>query len=175
MKWTLWICATMLLTRGAICRANAVEEESREPSRPNVLLLLTDQQTMRAMSVYGNHYLHTPYMDSLARTGVRFSISYCAAPVCGPARSSLITGRMPHETGVNFNGDVPDPAIPNVGEIFRRAGYETAWAGKWHLPASYPRAPRSAESRQTEPTSGASVPAVGPSSPPAREKCLSGE
>jgi arylsulfatase A-like enzyme len=75
---------------------------------------------------------------------------------------------MPHETGVNFNGDVPDPAIPNVGEIFRKAGYETAWAGKWHLPASYPRAPRSAEPQQTEPTPGTSGSAAGPSSPPAR-------
>lgn len=114
---------------------------AEEDSRPNVLLLLTDQQTMRAMSAYGNPHLHTPNMDRLARSGVRFDISYCAAPVCGPARSSILTGRLPHETGVNLNGQVPDPTIPNLGQVFRRAGYETAWSGKWHLPASYPRPP----------------------------------
>ena len=110
-------------------------------SQPNVLLLLTDQQTLRAMSAYGNPHLHTPNMDTLARRGVRFSISYCTSPVCGPSRSSIVTGRMPHETGVNLNGATPDPSIPNLGQIFRKAGYETAWAGKWHLPASYPKPP----------------------------------
>ena len=108
---------------------------------PNVLFLMTDQQTLRAMSAYGNRHLHTPHMDSIAAGGVRFEKSYCTSPVCGPSRSSLITGRMPHETGVNVNGQTPDPATANMGHIFRRAGYETAWAGKWHLPASYPRGP----------------------------------
>ena len=112
-----------------------------ERSRPNVLLLLTDQQTLRAMSAYGNRYLHTPHMDSLAAAGVRFGISYCTSPVCGPSRSSIVTGCMPHETGVDLNGQTPDPAIPNLGQIFRDAGYETAWTGKWHLPGSYPRPP----------------------------------
>jgi arylsulfatase A-like enzyme len=136
------ISAIAVLAFGLALPPGGRAEEPRESPRPNVLLLLTDQQTLRAMSAYGNRHLHTPNMDSLAKAGVRFSISYCAAPVCGPARSSLVTGRMPHETGVNFNGDVPDPSIPNLGETFRKAGYETAWAGKWHLPASYPRAPR---------------------------------
>ena len=109
--------------------------------RPNVLFLMTDQQTLRAMSAYGNPHLNTPHMDSLAATGVRFEKSYCTTPVCGPSRSSLITSRMPHVTGVNINGQVPDPAIPNMGKIFREAGYTTAWAGKWHLPKSYPQGP----------------------------------
>jgi arylsulfatase A-like enzyme len=109
--------------------------------RPNVLFLMTDQQTLRAMSAYGNRWLKTPHMDSIAANGVRFERSYCTAPVCGPSRSSLITSRMPHVTGVNVNGQTPDPAIPNMGHIFRDAGYVTAWAGKWHLPKSYPQGP----------------------------------
>jgi len=109
--------------------------------RPNVLFLMTDQQTLRTMSAYGNPHLKTPHMDSLAAVGVRFEKSYCTAPVCGPSRSSLITSRMPHVTGVDINGQVPDPAIPNMGQIFREAGYVTAWAGKWHLPQSYPQGP----------------------------------
>jgi arylsulfatase A-like enzyme len=123
--------------------AETCADETANSARPNVLLLMTDQQTLRAMSAYGNRYLHTPNMDTLALSGVRFAISYCTAPVCGPARSSILTGRMPHETGVNLNGDTPDGSIPNLGQIFHGAGYETAWVGKWHLPASYPRPPSS--------------------------------
>jgi arylsulfatase A-like enzyme len=113
----------------------------RRSRRPNVLFLMTDQQTLRAMSAYGNPYLKTPHMDSLAASGVRFENSYCTTPVCGPSRSSLITSRMPHITGVNINDQVPDPGIPTMGHIFREAGYATAWAGKWHLPKSYPQRP----------------------------------
>ena len=115
--------------------------QAKLSSRPNILFLMTDQQTLRAMSAYGNRYLRTPHMDSIAAGGVRFEKSYCTAPVCGPARSSLITSRMPHETGVEINGQTPDPSIPTMGHIFREAGYVTAWAGKWHLPKSYPQGP----------------------------------
>jgi len=108
-------------------------------SQPNILFLFTDQQTLKALSCYGNKYVHTPHMDSIAAEGVRFEHSYCTAPVCSPSRSSLITGLMPHETGVNVNDLSIDPAIQNMGMIFRQAGYETAWTGKWHLPRGFPR------------------------------------
>jgi arylsulfatase A-like enzyme len=104
----------------------------------NILFILTDQQSIRAMGAYGNVLVHTPNMDAIAEQGVRFTESYCPAPVCGPSRSSLVTGRMPHEVNVHVN-DVPLKAgVPTIGEIFRGAGYETAWAGKWHAPVPYP-------------------------------------
>jgi arylsulfatase A-like enzyme len=131
-----------LQTVGAAVAATAVVAHGKSVARwPNVLFLMTDQQTLRAMSAYGNPWLKTPHMDSIAARGVRFEKSYCTAPVCGPSRSSLITSRMPHVTGVNVNGKVPDPSIPNMGQIFRDAGYTAAWAGKWHLPKSYPQGP----------------------------------
>ena len=133
--------AVWLILAGLTVSGSMANDDDQTP-RPNVLLLLTDQQTMRAMSAFGNPHLHTPNMDALAQSGTRFAISYCTSPVCGPARSSIVTGRMPHETGVNLNGATPDPAIPNLGQVFRSAGYETAWAGKWHLPASYVRPPK---------------------------------
>jgi arylsulfatase A-like enzyme len=107
--------------------------------RPNVLLVFTDQQNINMISASGNPYLNTPAIDRLAHQGVMFMQSYCTSPVCGPARSSIITGRMPHETGVEWNGDVLKDDIVNAGEIFRTAGYQTVWAGKWHLPESYPQ------------------------------------
>ena len=121
------------------CLSSARRPASRE--RPNILFIMTDQQTLRAMSAYGNQYLGTPHMDSIAANGVRFANSYCTAPVCGPSRSSLVTSQMPHVTGVNVNGETPSPSIPNMGQIFREQGYATAWAGKWHLPESYPQGP----------------------------------
>lgn len=112
---------------------------SKEPSKPNVLLIFTDQQHIDMMSAMGNDLLHTPNMDRLAQRGVMFKNAYCTSPVCGPARSSIISGRMPHETSVEWNGDTMSADIKNIGEVFRENGYQTVWGGKWHLPASYPQ------------------------------------
>jgi arylsulfatase A-like enzyme len=101
--------------------------------RPNVLILLTDQQTQSAMSAHGNPYLKTPAMDSLAANGVSFGQSYSPYPLCSPARSSWWTGRMPHETGVRNNGKAIAAGMPTMGEVFQQAGYEAAYGGKWHL------------------------------------------
>jgi arylsulfatase A-like enzyme len=107
--------------------------------KPNIVFIFTDQQTWRAISCAGNPHLSTPAMDRLAMSGVRFEQAYCTSPVCGPARGSLLTGRMPHETGVEWNNGQPIRAgLPNMGQIFREHGYRTVWGGKWHLPESYP-------------------------------------
>lgn len=114
-------------------------KQKTDKTRPNVLLIFTDQQNINMMSAAGNPYLSTPAMDKIAEQGVMFMQSYCTSPVCGPARSSIITGRMPHETGVEWNGDELKKDILNAGEIFRNSGYHTVWGGKWHLPESYPQ------------------------------------
>ncbi len=106
--------------------------------RPNVLIVTTDQQRVDVMSAVGNKWVKTPNMDSLAARGVYFPSSYCSYPLCSPSRSSLHTGRTPHEIGVNTNSVPLDPAVPISGQVFRAAGYETAYAGKWHMPAPYP-------------------------------------
>ena len=128
------VAALLFLVQSGCSAANA----SSGRSRPNVLLITTDQQTWNALSACGNQYVRTPAMDRLAAQGARFEQSYCAAAVCSPSRASLLTGRMPHETGVDFNLQTPRADIPNVGELFRNAGYDTAYAGKWHLPSLYP-------------------------------------
>lgn len=115
--------------------------------QPNVLLIFTDQQNVNMMSAAGNPYLKTPAMDRIAAEGVMFTQGYCTSPVCGPARSSIVSGRMPHETGVEWNGDKMKEDILNAGEIFRKAGYKTVWGGKWHLSESYPQR---AKSKQKE-------------------------
>jgi arylsulfatase A-like enzyme len=103
-----------------------------------VLLITTDQQQVGATSAAGNPLLKTPHMDSLAAQGVYFTKSYCAFPLCSPSRAALHTGRTPHEIKVDRNSVPVDPAMPLSGQVFCAAGYDTAYAGKWHLPNPYP-------------------------------------
>ncbi len=114
--------------------AVAAQAQSR---RPNVLVILTDQQTHHAWSGARNPWLSTPAMDSIASRGTVFEEAYCNYPVCSPSRGSIFSSRLPHETGVMTNGKGIHPEIPTMGEIFRAAGYRTAYAGKWHLPKSF--------------------------------------
>jgi arylsulfatase A-like enzyme len=129
------------LTRRSFLEATAaaplITSAAQADGRSNVLLLLTDQQSCSALSANGNCYLRTPAMDSLAADGVSFAQSYSTYPVCSPARSSILTSRMPHETGVRVNGRPIAPGIPAMGELFRNAGYHTAYSGKWHLPKPF--------------------------------------
>jgi arylsulfatase A-like enzyme len=105
--------------------------------RPNLLLILTDQQSHQAWSGARNPWLRTPAMDALAAGGTVFEEAYCNYPVCSPSRGSIFTSRLPHETGVMTNGQGIHATVPTMGEIFRAGGYRTAYAGKWHLPKSF--------------------------------------
>ncbi|HEV7346963.1 sulfatase family protein [Telluribacter sp.] len=133
------LLSIMLCAGAALLYGFQTTSPTSAPQRPNVLIIMTDQQTNDCLSLMGNPNLKTPNMDALAKRGVYFTESYCSSPVCGPSRSSLITGRMPHETGVVWNNSAYiSPSIPTIGTIFGKAGYNTAWTGKWHLPESYP-------------------------------------
>ena len=104
--------------------------------RPNVLYVFTDQQSAEAMSCVGNKDVKTPAMDGLAENGVVFSQAYCTYPLCSPSRSSMLTGLIPHATGVADNGREILPALRHreLGWALKDAGYETAYAGKGLLP-----------------------------------------
>lgn len=108
------------------------------PARPNVLLILTDQQHAGMLSVAGNPYLRTPAMDSLAASGARFERAYCGNPVCVPSRFGMLTGVMPSRIGMEANNtrlEVPQSILAHsMGRVFREAGYETSYGGKLHTP-----------------------------------------
>ncbi len=112
--------------------------QSQTKSSPNILLIITDQQTAEAMSAVGNKDLRTPAMDKLAANGVRFTKAYCAQPLCTPSRSSIMSGKMPFETGFIGNAPEKDGQWPDsllmMGKIFKNGGYKTGYVGKWHLP-----------------------------------------
>lgn len=108
--------------------------------RPNVILIMTDDQGSVDLGCYGSHDLHTPHMDALAARGVRFTQFYSAAPVCSPSRAGTLTGRWPVRAGVPGNcasqkggaGALP-PSETTLAEMFKAAGYATAHIGKWHV------------------------------------------
>ncbi len=97
---------------------------------PNVLLVITDQQSRFAQSAAGNEWVGTPHLDALSAAGVRFTRAYCAAPVCSPSRASLATGRPPHQTGLVANGMPWPETTPEVCGHFLRHGYDVGWVGK---------------------------------------------
>jgi choline-sulfatase len=109
--------------------------------QPNVLLVLTDQQSGDMLSAAGNPYLDTPAMDRLADSGIRFERAYCANPECSPSRTSIFTGRYASAIDQWSNDDshidhVPDSiAELGLGHTVRAAGYEAVYAGKDHLPS----------------------------------------
>jgi len=107
--------------------------------RPDILLLLTDQHAAHMLGCAGNLGVATPHLDRLAATGTRFTRAYTTFPLCVPARSSLITGRHPHELGVHGNSPGTGAAVAqpgrrpdSLGHLLRAAGYTTCYAGKWH-------------------------------------------
>src|SRR4030042_4165605 len=78
----------------------------KEDRRPNILLIMTDQQFADALGCAGAQNLKTPAMDSLAGNGLRFSRAYCIQPLCVPSRVGMFTGRYPHEAGAPINKNV---------------------------------------------------------------------
>lgn len=106
--------------------------------RPNILFIITDQQSADAMSCrMGSQYIKTPVMDRLAGESTLFTRAYSSNPLCMPWRNSVFTGRYPHQTRITRNENPPgglDPAkFVSMGTYFRNAGYDTAYSGKWHL------------------------------------------
>jgi len=104
-------------------------------SRPNVVLVITDDQGWFDVGVHGNPHIETPVMDRLAREGVRFSRFYCS-PVCTPTRAALMTGRHYQRTGAidTYKGrDTLHFQEVTLGQVFQSQGYRTACIGKWHL------------------------------------------
>lgn len=132
---------TNLGRRAFLGAAGSAFSFGQASQRPNILLISTDQQSNGVMSADGNPFLKTPAMDSIAANGVSFSESYCTYPVCSPSRSSWFTSRMPHETGVRVNSLPIKAGMPTMGELFRESGYQTVYAGKWHLPDNSTRIP----------------------------------
>lgn len=111
--------------------------------KPNILWIMTDQQSANMMSCAGNPYLSTPNMDLLTQDGVRYTNAYCTNPVCIPSRFSLFTGLYPSAVGMRSNyyeeelyqGRLPKYILENgFGKLMKLGGYRAVYGGKEHFP-----------------------------------------
>ncbi len=132
-----------VLPSAVILAANTLSAKEPSTERPNILFIATDQQTASALYCAGNPYVKTSYLDALAERGIYFKKSFCTNPLSIPSRASWLTSRMTHEIDINDNPTSKYPVrfpkdIPLTGKLFRVAGYETAYVGKWHVPVPYP-------------------------------------
>ena len=118
---------------------------SRDPGRPNVLFILSDDQGAWAMRCAGNDDIITPALDGIAAGGVRFTDFFCTSPVCSPARASLLTGEIPSRHGVHDwirAGNVGAGRVDYLAgqalltDVAAASGYRCGLIGKWHLGAS---------------------------------------
>jgi choline-sulfatase len=120
--------AGALLTTGSLGQAS-----SPQPRRKNILLIMTDQHRPAALSINGSTPAHTPGLDALARSGMRFDHAYCTTPVCVPSRASLLTGLWTHDHGA-VNNDTPWPyEHKTIAHYLNDVGYITALIGKMHF------------------------------------------
>ena len=120
------------------------ESTHAEPDkRPNVIVLLTDDQGIGGLGCMGNELIHTPNMDAFAAQSVSLT-NFHVSPMSTPTRSAIITGRYPIRNGAwaTFKGrDVVSRRTPTIAEVFFSNGYSTAMFGKWHLGDNYPQRP----------------------------------
>lgn len=124
------------------CAKNKTNVESQK--RPNVIIILTDDQGYGDFGFTGNPLIKTPNMDALAERSAKMNNFY-VSPVCAPTRACLMTGRYNYRTGVvgTFLGRaMMDPRETTIAEILKSAGYATAIFGKWHLGDNYPMRPQ---------------------------------
>ncbi|MHC4165633.1 MAG: sulfatase family protein [Planctomycetota bacterium] len=130
--------AAALLANGALIESTFAGRRGPKPKPGNILLIYTDQQHIDTIFAGGCPHVRTPALDRIKRSGISFTQSYTANPVCSPARAAVFTGRTSCETSVYKNGIPIRSDIPNLGLWFsEHTDYETFYAGKWHLPRTY--------------------------------------
>jgi uncharacterized sulfatase len=94
---------------------------------------MTDTQGANVVGTYGHPELDTPNIDTLAKTGIKFTRAYTTCPLCTPARAGLFSGIYPHTAGAWTNNLPLGDNVKTMGQRFQDGGYRTAYVGKWHL------------------------------------------
>lgn len=125
----------------AIICFNVATERLAMAERPNIILVMADDQGWGDVG-YNNHpFVKTPTLDAMAQEGFVFDRFYAAAPVCSPTRSSVMSGRSPIRCKVTNHGRYMRPQEQTIGETLNAAGYKTGFFGKFHLGSAQPDSP----------------------------------
>lgn len=130
LSW-LWLCACLISFAGLA-------------ERPNVVLVMTDDQGYGDLSCHGNPYLQTPNLDQLHRESIRLT-DFHVSPFCTPTRAALMTGRYPGRTGAyrtSSGRTMMHPDERTIADVFSENGYVTGMVGKWHLGDCAPHRPQ---------------------------------
>ncbi|HKL20287.1 MAG TPA: sulfatase-like hydrolase/transferase, partial [Tichowtungia sp.] len=118
-------------------------EERSGAAKPNIVVVLTDDQGWGDLSLHGNTQIATPNIDRLARAGAQFDRFY-VSPVCSPTRAEFLTGRHHDRLGVystSEGGERLNADETTIADVFKAAGYQTAAFGKWHNGTQFPYHP----------------------------------
>lgn len=129
----------LVVLLGMTPAAPLAADETSAPQRPNVIILIADDISWNDFGCYGNAAARTPHIDALADRGLRFEAAYLTASSCSPSRSSIITGRYPHNNGKAAELHQPISLhLPWFPEVLRGDGYFTALSGKHHMATAKP-------------------------------------
>jgi arylsulfatase A-like enzyme len=115
----------------------------KNDTRPNIVLLLADDLGYNELGSYGQKIIKTPHIDSLANKSMMFTDFYAGSPVCSPSRAVLLTGKSSSHVSIRGNAAFIKDSVwrqialdkneYTLGEMFKEAGYQSAFVGKWHL------------------------------------------
>jgi len=106
---------------------------SKPRKRPNIMLIVSDDQGSIDINCYGAKDLYTPHLDNLAKRGIKFDQFYVGAAVCSPSRGVIQTGRFSFRNGIIGNGGSLHKDEETVADLLKSSGYKTAIIGKWHM------------------------------------------
>ncbi len=140
------------MLRRSFLAASAMAPIARSATRPNFIVIYTDDQGIGDLGCYGHPEVKTPHLDRLAASGARFTNWYSNSPVCSPSRASVLTGLYPENHGImdvltstaQFNTPGLKPGQPTIASELKRGGYRTAHIGKWHMGSAAHSRPQAA-------------------------------
>lgn len=127
---------TRLLPVLACLLASCGHVEVRDAQPVNIVFIMSDDHAVQALGAYGHpvsRLAPTPNIDRIAQDGMVFLNSFVTNSLCGPSRAAMLTGKFGHINGFMRNGDTFDAGQPTWPAALRKAGYQTAIVGKWHL------------------------------------------
>ncbi len=127
-EWLGAVSAPLLVPLPGLERAVPPRGEPR-----NLILVLTDDQRFDALGCAGHPFLKTPHLDRLAKEGAMAENHFVTTALCSPSRATILSGQYAHRHGVLDNATELPPTTPVFPELLRRAGYRTAYIGKWHM------------------------------------------